>query len=177
MLRGLIGNLLEELSLGDHCFGYSSVPIEAAPLRGKGRNARPPKKYVIVEEEEEWVRRIFDWYVRDRQPIQWIVRELNRQNVPKDHRSGTTTWGRAGVRALLRRIKYIGIWPWGITTNCRDPLTGQIYKEFRPEEETQGWIRASLNCRLSTTKRLPKRSAFSTRMKRTVRHFEAMKAS
>jgi len=141
VLRGLIGNLLEELSLGDHCFGYSSVPIEGAPLRGKGRNARPPKKYVIVEEEEKWVRRIFDWYVRDLQPIQWIVRELNKLKAPKDHRSGSTTWGRAGVRALLRRIKYIGIWPWGITTNCRDPLTGQIYKELRSEEETQGWIR------------------------------------
>jgi site-specific DNA recombinase len=141
VLRGQIGNLLEELSLGDYCFGYSSVPIEGAPLRGKGHNARPPKKYVIVEEEEKWVRRIFDWYVRDRQPIQWIVRELNKLKAPKDHRSGSTTWGRAGVRALLRRIKYIGIWPWGITTNCRDPLTGRIYKELRSEEETQGWIR------------------------------------
>jgi site-specific DNA recombinase len=141
VLRGLIGNLLEELSLGDHCFGYSSVPIEGAPLRGKGRNARPPKKYVIAEEEEKWVRRIFDWYARDRQPIQWIVRELNRQKAPKDHRNAKAKWGRSGVRALLRRIKYIGIWPWGITTNCRDPLTGQIYKELRPEEETQGWIR------------------------------------
>jgi site-specific DNA recombinase len=141
VLRGLIGNLIDELSLGDHCFGYSSVPIEGAPLRGKGRNARPPKKYVIDEEEEKWVRRIFDWYVRDRQPIQWIVRELNRQKAPKDHRNAKTKWGRSGVRALLRRIKYIGIWPWGITTNCRDPLTGQIYKELRPEEETEGWIR------------------------------------
>jgi hypothetical protein len=101
----------------------------------------PPKKYVIVEEEKEWVRRIFDWYARDRHSIQWIVRELNRQKAPKDHRNAKKKWGRAGVRALLRRIKYIGIWPWGITTNCRDPLTGQIYKELRPEEETQGWIR------------------------------------
>jgi site-specific DNA recombinase len=141
VLRGLIGNLVEELSLGDYCFGYSSVPIEGAPLRGKGRNARPPKKYVIVEEEADWVRKIFFWFVRELQSIQWIVRELNSKKAPKDHRSGSTTWGRAGVRALLRRVKYIGIWPWGVTKNCRDPLTGQIYKELRPEEETQGWIR------------------------------------
>jgi site-specific DNA recombinase len=141
VLRGLIGNLLEELSLGDYCFGYSSVAIEGARLRGKGRNARPPKKYVIVEEEADWVRTIFFWYVREQQSIQWIVRELNLQKAPKDRRSATTTWGRSGVRALLRRIKYVGIWPWGITKNCRDPLTGQIYKELRPEEETQGWIR------------------------------------
>jgi DNA invertase Pin-like site-specific DNA recombinase len=141
VLRGLVGSLLQDLSLGDYCFGYSSVPIEGAPLRGKGRNARPPKKYVIVEDEAEWVRRIFFWFVRERRSIQWIVRKLNQEKAPKDHRSGTTTWGRAGVRALLRRIKYIGIWHWGITKNCRDPLTGQIYKELRPEEETQGWIR------------------------------------
>jgi site-specific DNA recombinase len=141
VLRGLIGSLLQDLSLGDYCFGYSSVPIAGAPLRGKGRNARPPKKYVIVEEEADWVRKIFFWYARERQSIQWIVRELNLKKAPKDHRKGATKWGRSGVRALLRRIKYIGIWPWGITKNCRDPLTGQIYKEFRPEEETQGWIR------------------------------------
>jgi len=141
VLRGLVGSLLQDLSLGDYCFGYSSVPIEGAPLRGKGRNARPPKKYVIVEGEAEWVRRVFFWFVRERRSIQWIVRELNSKKAPKDHRKGTTTWGRSGVRALLRRMKYIGIWPWGVTKNCRDPLTGQIYKEFRPAEETQGWIR------------------------------------
>jgi DNA invertase Pin-like site-specific DNA recombinase len=141
VLRGLVGSLLQDLSLGDFCFGYSSVPIEGAPLRGKGRNARPPKKYVIVEEQADWVRKIFFWYVQERQAILWIVRELNLQKAPKDRRSATTTWGRAGVRALLRRIKYVGIWPWGIAKNCRDPLTGQIYKEQRPEEETQGWIR------------------------------------
>ncbi len=141
VLRGLVGSLLQDLSLGDYCFGYSSVPIEGAPLRGKGRNARPPKKYVIVEEEADWVRKIFSWYVREQQSIQWIVRELNSKKAPKDHRKGATTWGRSGVRALLRRMKYIGIWPWGVTKNCRDPLTGQIHKELRPEEETQGWIR------------------------------------
>jgi hypothetical protein len=141
VLRGLVDSLLQDLSLGDHCFGYSSVAIEGAPLRGKGRNARPPKKYVIVEEEADWVRKIFFWYVRERQSIQWIVRELNSKKVPKDHRNGATKWGPSGVRALLRRMKYIGIWPWGVTKNCRDPLTGHIYKELRPEEETQAWIR------------------------------------
>ena len=44
VLRGLVGSLLKDLSLGDYCFGYSSVPIEGASLRGKGRNARPSKK-------------------------------------------------------------------------------------------------------------------------------------
>jgi hypothetical protein len=141
VLRGLIGNLVEDLSLGDYCFGYSSIPIEGAPLRGKGRNARPPRKYVIVEEEAVWVRRIFFWYVREQRSIQWIVRQLNFHKAPKDHRNGAAAWGRTAVRALLRRLKYIGIWPWGLTKNCRDPLTGQIRKEPRPEEETQGWIR------------------------------------
>ena len=141
VLRGLIGNLFQDLSLGDLSFGYSSVPVPGAPLRGRGSRARPPKKYVIAEDEANWVRKVFLWYAKERQPIQWIVRELNRNNVPKDHRSGTQKWGRAGVRALLRRIKYLGIWPWGLTKNCRNPLTGQITKEMRSEEETQDWIR------------------------------------
>jgi len=93
VMRGLVGSLLQDLSLGDYCFGYSSVPIEGAPLRGKGRNARPPKKYVIAEEEADWVRKIFVWFVRERRSVQWIVRELNSKKAPKDHRKGTTEMG------------------------------------------------------------------------------------
>jgi len=142
VFRGQEGNVLDGLSVGDHCFGYDSVPIEGPPKRRRGRNARPEKKYVIIEAEADWVRRIFYWFVRDHQPIQWIVRELNRLGAPKDHRHGKSTkWGRAGVVALLRRVKYVGIWPWGVTKNCRNPLTGQIAKELRPQEECGKWLR------------------------------------
>ncbi|HET6327831.1 MAG TPA: recombinase family protein [Planctomycetaceae bacterium] len=142
VFRGQEGTVLDGLSVGDHCFGYDSVPIEGPPKRRRGRNGRSEKKYVIIETEADWVRRIFYWFVRDHQPIQWIVRELNRLGAPKDHRHGKNTkWGRAGVIALLRREKYVGIWPWGVTKNCRNPITGQIAKELRPREECGKWLR------------------------------------
>jgi DNA invertase Pin-like site-specific DNA recombinase len=70
VFRGQEGNVLDGLSVGDHCFGYDSVPIEGPPKRRRGRNARPEKKYVIIETEADWVRRIFFWLVRDLRPIQ-----------------------------------------------------------------------------------------------------------
>jgi DNA invertase Pin-like site-specific DNA recombinase len=141
VLRGLVGNLLNGHSVGDLAYGYGSVPIPRAETQRRGRNERPPKKYVIKENEATWVRKIFDWYVRERQPIRWIVRELNRLNAPRDKRSRGKKWGRSAVINLLRRTKYIGIWEWGVSRNHRDPETGDIYKELRDEEEWQKWVR------------------------------------
>jgi site-specific DNA recombinase len=141
VLRGLIGNLLDGLSVGDLAYGYGSVPVRGYEKRRRGRNQRPPKRYVIKEREAKWVRRIFNWFVKERQPIQWIVRELNRVKAPRDKRSRGKKWGRAAVINLLRRTKYIGIWPWGEYRNQRDPETGDIYKEPRDEEEWKDWIR------------------------------------
>jgi site-specific DNA recombinase len=141
VLRGLIGNLLDGLSVGDLAYGYGSVPIPGSEIRRRGRNQRPPKKYVIKEREAQWVRQIFHWFVKDRQAVQWIVRELNRLKVPRDNRSRGKKWGRAAVINILRRTKYIGIWPWGENQNQRDPDTGEIYQEPREEEEWHKWVR------------------------------------
>ena len=121
VLRGLIGNLLDGLSVGDLAYGYGSVPVPGADERRRGRNERPAKKYVIKEQEASWVKRVFHWFVKEEQPIQWIVRELNRLKAPRDKRSRGKKWGRAAVINMLRRTKYIGIWPWGEFQNQRDP--------------------------------------------------------
>jgi len=141
VLRGLIGNLLDGLSVGDLAYGYGSVPVHGHKKRRRGRNQRPPKRYVLKEREAKWVRRIFAWFVTERQAIQWIVRELNRLNAPRDRRSRRKKWGRAAVINILRRTKYIGVWPWGEYRNQRDSDTGEIYKEPRDEEEWKPWIR------------------------------------
>ncbi len=141
VLRGLIGNLLDGLSVGDLAYGYGSVPIPGSENRRRGRNQRPPKKYVIKESEAKWVRQIFHWFVKDRQPIQWIVRKLNDLKVPRDKLARGKRWGRTAVTNLLRRTKYIGIWPWGESQNQRDPETGDIYQEPRDEEEWKKWVR------------------------------------
>ena len=140
-MRGLIGNLLNGHSVGDLAYGYGSVPIPGVETHRRGRNERPPKKYVINETEATWVRKIFDWFVRERRSIRWIVCELNRLKAPRDQRSRGEKWGRSAVINLLRRTKYIGIWEWGVSRNHRDPETGDIYKELRDEDEWKKWVR------------------------------------
>ncbi len=141
VLRGLIGNLLDGHSVGDLAFGYGSVPIPGAENCRRGREERLPKEYMIKDDEAAWVKKIFEWFAKDCQPIAWIVRELNRVKVPRDKRSRGSKWGRTAVVNLLRRTKYIGIWERGVTRNQRDPETGDIYKEARDEEEWKQWVR------------------------------------
>ena len=87
------------------------------------------------------MRRIFGWFVHEQRTIGWIVKELNRQRVPKDHRSQKPDWRHPNVINLLRSPKYIGRWPWGQRQNVRNPLTGQVSQEERPEEDCQQWVR------------------------------------
>jgi hypothetical protein len=56
VMRGLIGNLLDGLSVGDLAYGYGSVPTPESDNRRRGRNQRPAKKYVIKDCEAKWVR-------------------------------------------------------------------------------------------------------------------------
>jgi site-specific DNA recombinase len=141
VMRGLIGNLLNGHSVGDLAYGFGSVPIPGVETHRRGRNERPPKKYIVNESEAVWVRKVFEWFVRERQSIRWIVCELNRLKAPRDKRLRGKKWGRSAVINLLRRTKYIGIWEWGVSRNHRDPETGDIYKELRDEDEWKSWVR------------------------------------
>ena len=139
--RGQVGTVQARFSAGDYRFGYNSVPSPGGETTGRGRNSKPKMVYVICEEQAEWVRRIFHWFVVERQPLSWIVRELTRSNVPKDHRSSTKSWHRTLVIRILRSPKYIGLWSWGLLKNHRNPLTGKVHQEERSEEETSRWVR------------------------------------
>lgn len=141
VLRGQVGTVLARFSTGDYRFGYTSVPSPGGEVIGRGRNAKPRMIYAIDPDQAEWVRRIFEWFVVDRQPLNWIVRELNQRKIPKDHRSTTTKWHRSLVVRVLRSPKYIGQWSWGLLKNSRNPLTGQVSQEQRSDEETLPWLR------------------------------------
>ncbi|MFO1004667.1 MAG: recombinase family protein [Planctomycetaceae bacterium] len=141
VLRGQEGTVYAGMSVGDWCFGYGSEPIPDSELSRKGKNPKPRKRYVVNEVQAAWVRSVFDWFVRERRPIRWIVRQLNHQRVPKDHRSKTSEWRYDLVISLLSNPKYIGIWPWGEKTNVRDPETGNLKQEYRQVEESDRWKR------------------------------------
>ena len=148
VLRGQEGTLLAGFSVGDYRFGYSSVPVPGSEVNRRGRRPKPKKIYVINKLTAPWVMRIFEWWVEDRQKITWIVRELNRLGVPKDHRSTTPEWRHELVVGVLESEKYIGIWPWGEMANVRDPETGNIRQEPRDEEESAKWTRHFPHLRL-----------------------------
>jgi DNA invertase Pin-like site-specific DNA recombinase len=93
VMRGLIGNLLNGHSVGDLAYGFGSVPIPGVETHRRGRNERPPKKYIVNESEAVWVRKVFEWFVRERQSIRWIVCELNASK----HREISACGARSGV--------------------------------------------------------------------------------
>lgn len=148
VLRGQEEAILNDWSVGDWPLGYASEPIPDSEKGRKGRHPRPRKRVVICEEHAQWVRRVFQWFVVEKQSLDWIARELTRLNAPKDHRATTPGWHHDYVKRLLRNEKYIGIWLWGRHTNVRNPLTGQIMQEERPPEEAAKWVRESPHLRL-----------------------------
>jgi len=139
--RGQEGAVLAGFAVGDHCFGFSSVPIPGSEQGRRGRNPKPRKTYVIDPETAAWVPRIFNWFVRERRSLRWIMRELNRLRAPKDHRATTAQWRHQYLPKLLKNRKYIGWWPWGEKKNVRNPLTGAISQKDRSPEETEKWLR------------------------------------
>ncbi|MCA9087595.1 MAG: recombinase family protein [Planctomycetaceae bacterium] len=141
VLRGQEGILLNGFSVGDWCLGYGSEPVPGTEVKRQGRESKPRMAYKIDLETAAWVLRIFKWFEKDRQAIGWIVRELNRQKAPKDHRSTTPHWNHSLVVGLLQNLKYVGVWHWGQNYNERDPETGDIRQLPRADEECAQWTR------------------------------------
>jgi site-specific DNA recombinase len=148
VLRGQEHAVLNDWSTGDWCFGYASEPIPGSEAGRRGRFPRPRMRVIINPDHAAWVKQIFQWFVVDGWKIDRITRELTRLNAPKDHRSTKPGWHHDYVKRALRNEKYVGVWPWGKNTNCRDPLTGQVYQEGRPVEEVAKWTRLRPNLRI-----------------------------
>ena len=141
VFRGHEGNVFNGFSIGDYCFGYTTVPIPGTEIGRRGRNIKPRMVYVIDDVEAAWVVRIFNWFVTEKRSLRWIARELNQRGAPKDHRSSKPLWHHSYVAKLMRNTKYIGVWPWGRMKTMRDPLTGLKRQEARPDNETEKWTR------------------------------------
>lgn len=149
VFRGQEGTVLAGLGVGDYCFGYQSVPVPGSE-RGRGVRARPRMSYAVDPETSAWVVRIFHWFVAEKRSLRWITRELNRLGAPKDHRSTTRFWHHSYLPRLLGNEKYVGVWSWGRKKNVRNPLTGQVRQEDRPQGEREKWRRYFPELRIVT---------------------------
>jgi hypothetical protein len=147
VFRGQEGNTLRDFSNGDWCFGYRSEPIPGTEI-GRGRIGKPRMRVVIDPEESLIVTQIFTWFVVEKRTISWIVKELTRRGIKKDHRATTPGWHHHSVRRILSNCKYVGIWSWGKSRNKRNPLNGKITQVERPDDESSQWIRSRSDLRI-----------------------------
>jgi len=133
--RGQAGTVLEGLSAGDLCLGYTSEPVPGTENGKRGRKRRPRMQVKKVPEMVRWVLQIFIWFAVERKSMHWIADELTRGKVPKDHRSTTEGWHHTYVRRILTNEKYIAIWTWGRRRNRRNPTTGKVKQVAAPADE------------------------------------------
>eukprot|EP00456_Euglypha_rotunda_P059498 TRINITY_DN496_c1_g4_i1.p1 TRINITY_DN496_c1_g4~~TRINITY_DN496_c1_g4_i1.p1 ORF type:complete len:836 (+),score=76.62 TRINITY_DN496_c1_g4_i1:1158-3665(+) len=138
VFRGQEGTVIANLGVGDQRFGYHFIPSPNVEKIGRGCIMRSRVVYAVHEENARWVKCVFDWFVRERRPLAWIVRRLNRENAPTDHRSTTGKWSRNSVISLLRSKKYIGLWQWGVHKNVRNPITGMVTQVRRKPIDISG---------------------------------------
>jgi len=137
VIRGQSDAHLNGYSTGTFPFGYKSVDLVGTEF---GRQRKLRKKVMIHEDNTQWVRKIFDWFVKDKMPIQQIAKELTRLGAPKDRRSTVSHWNHQSVSHMLSNAYYIGICAYGKKTNVRNPLTGKVHQKLRPVEESDKWI-------------------------------------
>ena len=137
VIRGQSHAHLNGFSTGVFPFGYKSVSKEGSEF---GRQRKLRKEVMIHEDNTQWVRKVFDWFVKDKMPIQQIAKELTRLEVPKDHRSTVKHWNHQSISLLLSNKFYIGHCAYGKKTNDRNPLTGKVRQKLRPVEESDKWI-------------------------------------
>jgi site-specific DNA recombinase len=137
VIRGQSHAHLNGYSTGTFPFGYKSVPKEGTEF---GRLKKLRKEIIPHEDHAQWVRKVFDWFVEDKMPIQQIAKELTRLSAPKDHRSTIKHWNHQSIALLLSNKYYIGHCAYGKKTNVRNPLTGKVRQKLRPVEESDKWI-------------------------------------
>ena len=137
VIRGQSDAHLNGYSTGTFPFGYKTVELAGTEF---GRLRKLRRKIMPHEDHTQWVRIVFDWFVKDKMPIQQIAKELTRLEAPKDHRSTVSHWNHQSVSHMLANQYYIGHCAYGKKTNVRNPLTGKVRQKLRPVEESSKLI-------------------------------------
>ena len=137
VIRGQSHAHMNGYSTGTFPFGYKSVPKEGTEF---GRLRKLRKEIMPYEDHAQWVRKVFDWFVKDKMLIQQITKVLTKLEAPKDHRSTVKHWNHQSIALLLSNKYYIGHCAYGKKTNVRNPLTGKVHQKLRPVEESDKWI-------------------------------------
>ncbi len=129
--RGMSGRVKQGLSGGGQAYGYRPDPAN------KGRQ-------LIVEDEANVVRRIFEEYAAGSSPRS-IAHGLNRDGItpPRGNNWNASTLNGSAQRGngILHNSLYVGERIWNRTTMVKDPDTGRRVSRSNPESE---WERAQV---------------------------------
>ena len=137
VIRGQSHAHLNGFSTGGFPFGYKSVSKEGSEF---GRQRKLRKEVIIHEDHSQWVRKVFDWFVKDKMAIQQIAKVLTKLEAPKDHRATVKHWNHQSVSHMLANQYYIGHCAYGKKTNVRNPISGKVHQKLRPVEESSKLI-------------------------------------
>ena len=137
VIRGQSHAHLNGFSTGGFPFGYKSVSKEGSEF---GRQRKLRKEVMIHEDHSQWVRKVFDWFVKDKMAIQQIAKVLTKLEAPKDHRATVKHWNHQSVSHMLANQYYIGHCAYGKKTNVRNPISGKVHQKLRPVEESSKLI-------------------------------------
>lgn len=119
---------------GTTSFGYRRVPIEGAPAR----NGRKPKTWEFDEEQAEWVRKIFAWYIDGELSMEGIARRLNTENAPLPPKANLKLWTKASARTVLTNPRYVGDWSYGRSKGVWMNKAGYT-RHFKRDEPLLDW--------------------------------------
>ncbi|QDU82483.1 Recombinase [Polystyrenella longa] len=132
--RGMNDSFEQGGNLHPPSFGYKLVMLRDADGEPKlSRQGKPIKEKVINEDEAEWVRKIFDWFVCQNWSRQKIAKKLNTKEV-----GGKKTWDSRKVLQLLERSVYRGIECYRTSTQKKDRRSGKVKVIPKPESE---WLK------------------------------------
>lgn len=133
-IRGLEARARDMFSTGQRPYGYGSEATREE-IR-KGRKYFSHYKILIIPQEAEVVRRVFQLYI-DGFGKYAIAKKLNRDKIPLRHQSQSKEWKDGPIHKMLHNEKYIGRWVFRKNYYSLDPDTGMRVQKPRPREQ---WI-------------------------------------
>ena len=107
------GQLREGLVFGTLTYGYRGEPVPGRTTK----LGRPARTLAVDPVTSVWVRRMFEWFARDRLTVAAVVRRLNdsADPAPLPDRSQAKRWTYGVVRRALGNARYRGAWQYGRT--------------------------------------------------------------
>jgi DNA invertase Pin-like site-specific DNA recombinase len=127
------GRVLAGYNCGSNPYGYRGVVEQSETPNAIGRAATKGTRLEVIESEAVIIRRIFLQYA-NRDSMMRICRQLNLENVPWPH-CYHGKWGVDAVKRILHNEKYRGIMVWNMSSQPKNPQTGQAVKRLKPSQE------------------------------------------